>query len=536
MLKAPARFGTARAYCQDTINYRRFLLDENSMTDAYPLGRLCAAVVLCAAIAATTPNVHAESYHFQHEHVLGTSFELICECDDARTASQVEQVVLAEVDRLALVLSGYRNDSEFSRWVRGESVGQLSRDLHQVLQRAECYRQLTEGAFDIRAESVKALFEAAGTPTPQARHALVRKMAKAPYGDSPETQRHDDLAMSLDALAKGYILDCAAEAVMRNVVGVQGCLVNLGGDVRVSGSMHVDAHITNPFDSSEHAASIATVTLGQGRAMATSGNYRRFIQHHGRRLNHVFDPRTALPVSQIASATVIADSAMDADALATTMSVLPVAESLGLARQLGVGCYIVDSQGKRYASVDWPTEEDGHSQDVAHFTNLDDEANAHKGGLVVDFTLAANNQGGRYRRPYVAVWLEDKDAFPVKTAVLWLKTTGPGPRWHRDLTRWYRNDRMRKLTEDRDLIETISGATRGPGEYTARFDGTDNAGKALEPGTYMLCIEVAREHGTYQIIRQRITWGSEPVKETKLKPNPEISAASYTFTPPTRVQ
>ncbi|HCO26668.1 MAG TPA: hypothetical protein DIT97_27990, partial [Gimesia maris] len=80
-------------------------------------------------------------------------------------------------------------------------------------------------------------------------------------------------------------------------------------------------------------------------------------------------------------------------------------------------------------------------------------------GLNVDFTLK-RPEGGRYRRPYVAVWLEDEDGFPVKTALLWMQTKQPGPRWHRDLTRWYRNDRFRKLAENKELIGTISAATR----------------------------------------------------------------------------
>lgn len=152
-------------------------------------------------------------------------------------------------------------------------------------------------------------------------------------------------------------------------------------------------------------------------------------------------------------------------------------------------------------------------------------------GLVVNFSLAPKKGGGRYRRPYVAVWLEDKEGFPVKTAALWLQTSAPGPRWHRDLTRWYRNDRVRKLAEKTDLIDAISGATRGPGDYSAHFDGTDNSGKALDSGKYTLCIEVAREHGTYQIIRETIEWGDKAIEKKALKPNVEISVANYSYVP-----
>ena len=148
----------------------------------------------------------------------------------------------------------------------------------------------------------------------------------------------------------------------------------------------------------------------------------------------------------------------------------------------------------------------------------------------MNFTLNRPN-GSRYRRPYVAIWLEDSDGFPVKTALLWLQVEQPGPRWHRDLTRWYRNDRMRKVVEKTNMIGTISGATRGPGEYQARFDGTDNEGNKLENGKYTLCLEVAREHGTYQIIREPIALDGNPIAKKSLKSNIELSSVNIEYVP-----
>ena len=112
-----------------------------------------------------------------------------------------------------------------------------------------------------------------------------------------------------------------------------------------------------------------------------------------------------------------------------------------------------------------------------------------------------------------------------------MQTEQPGPRWHRDLTRWYRYDRLRKVVEEKDLIDTIAGATRGPGEYQARFDGTDNLGKSLPHGQYTLYIEVAREHGTYQLIRQPVELTAKPIDEQKLKDNVEVSQAAFYYIP-----
>lgn len=155
-------------------------------------------------------------------------------------------------------------------------------------------------------------------------------------------------------------------------------------------------------------------------------------------------------------------------------------------------------------------------------------------GLHVWFSIE-RQEGRRYRRPYLAVWLEDADGFPVKTGVLWIQTDQPGPRWHRDLTRWFRNDRMRKVVEKTNLIngvDGISGPTRGPGKYEVHFDGTDNAGDALPKGDYTLCLEAAREHGSYKIIREKFGWGPGSIEKHSLKGNVEIPVASYEFVAP----
>jgi thiamine biosynthesis lipoprotein len=134
----------------------------------------------------------------------------------------------------------------------------------------------------------------------------------------------------------------------------------------------------------------------------------------------------------------------------------------------------------------------------------------------------------RYRRPYVAVWIEDKDGLTARTLALWLQTRQPGPRWHGDLKRWYRDDQVRRLAEDSNLIETISRPTRPPGKYAMAWDGKDDQGKPLGQGTYTICIEAAREHGTYQLIRKEITIADKPFAE-ELKGNAEFKSASIEY-------
>ena len=57
----------------------------------------------------------------------------------------------------------------------------------------------------------------------------------------------------------------------------------------------------------------------------------------------------------------------------------------------------------------------------------------------------------RYRRPYVAVWVEDSDHFPVRTLALWTQN----PRWLPELKQWYRDDQFRHLAEGNDISRTV---------------------------------------------------------------------------------
>jgi hypothetical protein len=141
--------------------------------------------------------------------------------------------------------------------------------------------------------------------------------------------------------------------------------------------------------------------------------------------------------------------------------------------------------------------------------------------LTVTFELA---EIGYARRPYVAVWVEDNDRFPVRTLALWYRK----PRWLPELRAWYRDDRMRARAEASDLAPSISSATRSPGRYTLKWDGKDNGGKLVKAGKYTVFIEAAREHGTYQLMRQSVDFNGSP-QQFQLPGNAEVASASLDY-------
>jgi hypothetical protein len=296
--------------------------------------------------------------------------------------------------------------------------------------------------------------------------------------------------------------------------------------------------VAPPVGDSETAEPIARVEV-RDRSVATSGSSQRGFRVGGRWYSHIFDPRTGQPAGGVVGATVIAERAADANALATTFNVLPVEDGLRLAASIpGVECLLVTTDGQVRRSAGWSRYERPLTALAAPATPvaLARDPKAVPVGswgdtyeMRVTFEISGpKGNPGRYRRPYVAVWIEDKDGLTARTLALWLMTRQPGPRWHADLKRWYHDDQVRRLADDIDLIDTISRATRPPGKYTVSWDGKDDHGEPLGPGAYTVCIEAAREHGTYQLIREEVTIADKPFAED-LKGNVEIKSASIEY-------
>jgi FAD:protein FMN transferase len=513
--------------------------------------RLAFTLALIALAGSSRPVSAADDHEFHHENVMGTSLELRVLAESERAAKSAEARVLGEIDRLSKIFSGYDESSEFRRWMATSGVPtRVSPELFDLLRQGDDWRARSGGAFDPRVEALGRLWSRCArlgrTPTEPERLEALALMAGPAWKLDPEArtaERTSTCPISLNAIAKGYIVGKAADAAFRRDEGVLGLLLNVGGDLRVVGEAPRMIGIASPRGDSETTAPIARIAV-KDRSVATSGNSQRGWRIAGRWYSHIFDPRTGRPVESTVEASVVAQDAATADALATIFNVLTVEESLKLARSVeGVECLLVTDDGREWPSEGWHQFEAPRPillALAAQDPKPKPKANAkEKPGnpaqwdtdyeLLVKFEVGrpeGNQQ--RYRRPYVAVWVEDKDGIAVRTLSLWVQTQAPGPRWHPDLKKWYQNDQVRKLVDDKDLVETVARPTRPPGKYDVIWDGKDDNGKLVEAGDYTLQIEAAREHGTYQIIRKALTIGTKPFSE-ELKGNEEIKSASVEF-------
>ena len=151
--------------------------------------------------------------------------------------------------------------------------------------------------------------------------------------------------LSLNSIAKGYIIGRACEVALDPKRGIHGVLLNIGGDVRVVGTVARKVGIAPPVGDSESAEPIAQVEV-RDRSVATSGSSQRGFRIGGKWYSHIFNPQTGQPAGNVVGATVIAERAADANALATTLNVLPVEDGLRLAGTVP-GAECLDCYGRR---------------------------------------------------------------------------------------------------------------------------------------------------------------------------------------------
>lgn len=510
-------------------------------------GGVAVGFLICGiAAAAAAP----EWRTVRHEHVLGTALEMKFAAPGAAAAEAAERAALAEVDRLAGILSGYDAASEFSRWsATPGGPTRVSPELAEVLGLFDRWRDRTGGALDAAAESAGRLWrQAARTqqlPTAADLEAVVAAVRATHWrldAAAGMATRLTATPLRLNSFAKGYILDRAADAA-RATPGVMAVVINIGGDLVVRGAAEETVAVADPLADAENDPPLTRLAV-RDRAVATSGGYRRGVEIGGRWYSHLIDPRTGRPVEHVRSATVVAASATDAGALATALCVLAPEEGLRLAATVpGAECLLVLADGRVVRSPGWNAAEQAatggrpvpagvHAAVTANGGPVPAAASAAKPPaavwdpaweLGVKLEIASVG-GGRAKRPFVAVWIEDADKFPVRTLALWYH----GARWLPDLRAWNSSDHVRAMAEGTKIVDSVSSATRGPGAYTLKWDGKDGAGQPVRRGRYTVLIEVAREHGTHQIVRGEIDVG-DAAQHVDLPANVELAAAALDY-------
>ena len=259
---------------------------------------------------------------------MGTSFSVQARCPVPMKA--VVRRALTQVDEQ---MSTYNPESELNQFLAQplDVWVAASANLFEVVRAANTVSEESSGAFDATIGPIVDLWgfgPGHGVLSPPTDQAISNALSRVGYSgvelkEGGELRRTQDVALDLSAIAKGFGVDLVGRELNR--LDCADYLIEVGGELLAHGlnkrSQPWRIGIEIP---GEEGVEVANKILKlQEVGVATSGDYRNYFVHEGRRYSHTFDPRTGKPVShQLAAVTVVHASTMFADAYATAMSVM----------------------------------------------------------------------------------------------------------------------------------------------------------------------------------------------------------------------
>jgi len=285
-------------------------------------------------------------------HAMGTPCRIAVEGTPAQLAGRAAQAAIAEVRRIEAKYSRYRADSVLSRINAAAGSAQpvaVDDETADLLDFAARLHALSDGLFDPSTGVLRAVwdFRAARVPAPAAVRAVLGRVGWHRVDWRRPQLRLPVAGMELDfgGFAKEYAADRAA--ALLDEAGVSAALVNLGGDIRVTGRRPQGAAwLLGIADPRRADAVFASIAVHAG-ALATSGDYERFFEHAGRRYCHILDPRSGWPAQGWRSVSVSAPACLAAGAI-STIAMLKGADALAFLREQAVDFLAVDAAGRLY--------------------------------------------------------------------------------------------------------------------------------------------------------------------------------------------
>ena len=273
--------------------------------------------------------------------VMGTIAKLDLYGSSREILSRAAEEAQEEIRRLEAMCNIYDPRSELSRLNASafRTPFRCSEELWEILQYARKYHALSDGAFDVTVGPLMKLWgfhRKRSTLPAQEEIDAAKKLVgleKVIFGDADRTVRFsvDGIAIDLGGIAKGYALDKARGKVLR--CGANTGILDLGGNlfclpkpIPGKGRNTYRIGIRDPLNKER----IMTAVSMCDAAIATSGNYERYVVINSRQYTHIMDAKTGYPASNMLSVSVIAPKGVDSDALSTSVFLkgAPLAEKI----------------------------------------------------------------------------------------------------------------------------------------------------------------------------------------------------------------
>lgn len=292
---------------------------------------------------------------------MGTSYSIKASTlPDSLTPTEINRQVKEVLGKVNGQMSTYQKDSELSLFNQNTSTDwvSVSPELYEVIKEALKISQLSDGLFDVTVGPLVNLWgfgpeEMSLSPPDGAlikeklnqigyKHLIIKDDSLFVKKDFPE------LYIDLSGIAKGYGVDQVALLLER--FGVMDYMVEIGGEIRVKGKNNQgqpwQIAVEKPTAEKRMIEKILAIS---DTGMATSGDYRNYFEVDGVRFSHTIDPRTGRPINhKLASVTVLSETSMEADGLATAFMVLGPDEGYKFAERNHIPAFFIIKSDKGF--------------------------------------------------------------------------------------------------------------------------------------------------------------------------------------------
>jgi thiamine biosynthesis lipoprotein len=289
-------------------------------------------------------------------NAMGTSMRVLLAHEDAEHAEAALQAAVADIRSVEDQMSLFRPDSALCQLNRHGALEAAPADLVDILHTAQQFSARSQGAFDVTVQPLWLAFEAARqqdrlptTAEVAAARSLVgwRGLHLIDHSVRLECM---GMGVTLNGIAQGY----AADKVRRRLqsLGIQHALVDAGEYAALGQPAHAGDWMLGVASPRGVHPLLAGVAL-RGRCLATSADDQcTFSADHAH--HHIFDPRTGYSPSSLSCVSVLADTAVQADALTKVIFMAGYERALPLAKAWGVEVLVVDKQGRWQVSAGLP--------------------------------------------------------------------------------------------------------------------------------------------------------------------------------------
>jgi len=284
--------------------------------------------------------------------LMGSDFELVAISDKENIALNAIDNAYQEIVRIEKLISSWDKNSQTSLINQNAGIKEtkVSKELFNLIRRANKVSKLSNGAFDISYASMDKVwhFDGSMTETPT-KQSIESSIAKINYkniilNEAEHTVylKEKGMKIGFGAIGKGYAANKARAIMIQN--GIASGMVNAGGDLIAWGDgLNGEKWKVGIADPKKEKEYISWLELNE-MAVVTSGDYERFTVINNVKYSHIIDPRSGYPAVGLLSVTIICPDAELADALATTVFVLGEEKGMALINKLNaIECIIVNN-------------------------------------------------------------------------------------------------------------------------------------------------------------------------------------------------